>query len=90
MSLKLFTLLEANQLLPSLEPLVRRLMAKREELRHWHGLQEASLAGNRRGKIRQTEERDRASYIPPVSQILPSPVTNRTSVHPLTRFIPLT
>ena len=49
LSPKLFTLPEANQLLPSLEPLVRRLMAKRQELRQRHQvLQEfrARASGN--------------------------------------------
>ncbi len=52
MSPKFFTLSEANQLLPSLEPLVRRLMAKRQELRERHQvLQEFRARASRNGGV---------------------------------------
>jgi len=49
---KLFTLAEANGLLPTLEPLMRRLQAKREELReHQQRLEEFRARAIRDGGV---------------------------------------
>ncbi len=52
MSPKLFTLDEANGLLPALEPVLRRLLAQRRELRqHQEALQEFQARASRDGGI---------------------------------------
>lgn len=52
MSPKLFTLDEANGLLPALEPLLRRLLARRRELRrHQEALQAFQARASRDGGI---------------------------------------
>jgi hypothetical protein len=49
---KLFTLAEANSLLPTLEPLMRRLQAKRQELREHRGaLEEFRARASRDGGV---------------------------------------
>ena len=49
---KLFTLAEANDLLPSLEPLMRRLQAKPQELReHQQRLEEFRARAIRDGDV---------------------------------------
>ena len=52
MAPKLFTLAEANSLLPTLEPLMRRLQAKRQELReHQQTLEEFRARAIRDGGV---------------------------------------
>lgn len=52
MTPKLFTLAEANSLLPTLEPLMRRLQAKRQELReHQQALGKFRTRASRDGGV---------------------------------------